>query len=181
MGKKILAVILMLVIIGGGLLFLNMQQVTIAVLSGMTSVSGTFGTSEFRLQQVTFSPRVSMSVRNVSRLNYIMMSRGKPMITSSSEIQMPYVVNLTITFSLVTPTGKTLTFEPLKLGKGGVHNFTLIIGPDEGLTETGTFRLTITFSLKVTTPAGVTVVELTKIIEVIFTVPKGSVQVVPRD
>ena len=108
------------------------------------------------------------------------MSHGKPRVTKSSPVQIPFVVNLTITFTLITPTNVTLSFEPLKLGKGGVHNFTLVIGPDEGLTGTGTFKLIITFKLTVTRPDGTKVLDLTRIIEVTFTVPKGSVSIRPR-
>jgi len=180
MGKKVLAIVVIFLIIGGVFLFLNMQQVTIAVLSGSASVTSVYETEEVGAQQVFLSPHVSLKVRNISRFNYMTMSHGKPRVTKSSPVQIPFVVNLTITFTLITPTNVTLSFEPLKLGKGGVHNFTLVIGPDEGLTGTGTFKLIITFKLTVTRPDGTKVLDLTRIIEVTFTVPKGSVSIRPR-
>lgn len=81
------------------------------------------------------------------------------------------------TINLLTPTGKQIEFEPLNLGKGGIHNFTLIIGPDEGIETSGTFTLIVTFRLKVTTPAGVSVIDSTKTIQVSFTVPRGTVSI----
>ena len=164
--------------IGGGILFLKFQTVTIATLSGQVAYTG--AVSDLTAQQVGFYHELQLKVKNVSRLDYMLMSRGKPRIVSSQEKELPSVVNLTITFKLITPTNTVLIFEPLKLGKGGVHNFTMIIGPDEGLSETGIFMLEITFHLVVTRPDGMVIVEVHRTIEITFTVPKGTVSMRER-
>lgn len=177
MGRKFIGLMSIAIIVGAIFIFLNTQQVSVATLSGQVSVSPTYTTSDFSASQVSFAHALSLKVTSTSRLSYMLMPHGKPAITQSTISEISYVVNLTITFKLLTPTGKQIEFEPLKLGKGGIHNFTLIIGPDEGIETSGTFTLIVTFRLKVTTPAGVSVIDSTKTIQVSFTVPQGTVSI----
>jgi len=168
----VIGILLVLLIVGGSIFFLQTQKVTIAILTGQVSYGG--GTS-ITIQQVGFSHLLNLEVRNISRLEYFMTKRGTPRVTESRPVQLPNVVNLTIKFKLITPTNTALAFEPLKIGKGGTHNFELVIGPAEGLTSPGTFHLIIEFHLIVTTPTGTKVVDIQRTIEITFTVPKGTV------
>ena len=158
-GKEILTVLVVLgLVLSGVLLYLKTQNVTVAIVSGSATVS-------------SLIPEVSVTVKNISQLDYILMERGKPKVTSSRPEETQNVVNLTISFTLETPTGEKLSFEPLKIGEAGEHSFELIIGPNEGLNETGEFKLTIKFHLKVTTPTGMLVAQQIMTITVEFTVP----------
>jgi len=172
MKKIAIALIVLILIFGGGFLYLKTQNVTIAIVSGSATIS-----SPTMVKMGPLVPQVDISVKNVSQLDYMLMKKGKPRVTSSKPTAMTNVVDLTIKFTLKTPTGTELTFEPLKIGEGGEHNFELIIGPNEGLQGTGNFTLTIEFHLKVTTPAGVTVTDLTKTITVTFTIPSGETHI----
>ena len=157
--KVILTVLVVLGLVFSGVFFyLETQNVTVAIVSGSTTVSSLIA-------------EVDVTVKNVSQLDYILMEKGKPKVTSSRPKETQNVVNLTISFTLKTPTGKELSFEPLKIGEAGEHNFELIIGPNEGLDETGEFKLTIKFHLKVTTPTGMLVAQQIITITVEFTVP----------
>jgi len=172
MKKIAIALIVLILIFGGGFFYLNTQNVTIVIVSGSATIS-----SPTMVKIGPLVPQVDISVENVSQLDYMLMKRGKPRVTSSEPTAMTNVVDLTIKFTLKTPTGTELSFEPLKIGEGGKHNFELIIGPNEGLQGSGNFTLVIEFHLKVTTPAGVTVVELTRTITVTFTIPSGEKQI----
>jgi len=178
MGKKVLVIIIALLLLGGVIGLLYVQKVTIAVLSGQVSYTGS--SVGLEISQIRYLPLLNLEVRNISRLNYMLMTHGRPEVTESHPVKLPNVVNITIKFKLITPTNTVLEFEPLKLGEGGSHNFQLIVGPNEGLTTTGTFYLIIEFYLKVTTPQGLTIVEIHKTIEIAFTVPKGSVSIIEK-
>lgn len=120
---------------------------------------------------INVDKRVSCECKNISWITYTL-NHGKPRITKSSPQDLGgNVVNLTIKFLLVTPANKTIEFEPLQLGKGGRHDFQLILGPDENITS-GKFKLVIKFYLEVRTPAGITIgpIELTPV-ELEFEVP----------
>jgi len=116
-------------------------------------------------------------VMEMTMLNYMMTQRGKPQVSGSKPVEMPDVINLTIIFRLTTPTNKTLEFEPLKLNKGGVHNFTFYIGEDDSISGEGTFKLKIIFKLTVTTPNGKTVVDIDRTITVYFELPEKTVSI----
>jgi len=149
-------------IFGGMLIYLKTQNVTVALVDGTATIS-------------SLSVKVDVSVENVSQLDYmLMLDKGKPKVTSSKPEEIQNVVNLTISFTLKTPTGKELGFEPLKIGEAGKHNFELVIGPNEGLDETGEFKLIVKFHLKVTTPTGMLVAQQIITITVEFTVPAGG-------
>lgn len=172
MKKIAIALIVLILIFGAGFLYLKTQNVTIAIVRGSATIS-----SPTMVKIVALTPKVGILVKNISQFDYMLMKKGKPRVTSSEPTAMTNVVDLTIKFTLKTPTDAELSFEPLKIGKGGKHDFELIIGPDEGLQESGTFTLTIEFNLKVTTPAGTPVVELTRTITVTFTIPSGEKQI----
>ena len=176
MGKKLGILIILLIFSAGVIYILGFQKETVAVVQGSVTVSRS-GSGNYELLLYGMLVNVEARFENIPLYSYMTMERGKPHITASKPTEMPDVVNLTILFRLTTPTNKTLEFEPLKLGKGGVHNFTLIIGKDEGLDGTGTFKLEIVIKLKVTTPNGVTVVDKEKVITVFFELPERTVRV----
>ena len=137
------------------------QPVRIVEVSGSVSILPIGGSSSgLHINQGTEMPvsvdrHASYEIKLAPWISYAM-THGKPKISESKPQELGVgVVDLTIKFTLVTPT-KNISFEPLKLGKGGVHNFTLVLGPDEGI-STGKFKLVIEFYLKVETPAGITI------------------------
>ncbi len=172
MKKVAVALIVLILVFGSGLLYLKGQKVTVAIVSGSTMVS-----SPVAVKVEALSIQVDASLKNVSRLDYLLMRKGKPRVTSSEPTEMVNVVDLKIEFKLKTPTGTELSLGILEIGKGGRHDFELIVGPNEGLKGSGNFTLIIEFHLKVTTPAGITVVELTRTITVTFTIPSGEVHI----
>ena len=64
------------------------------------------------------------------------------------------VVEIFITFSLTTPSSKSLSFNfsPQGLKGAGLKEIMVLLGPDELNREVGTFQLTITISIIVTLP-----------------------------
>jgi len=64
------------------------------------------------------------------------------------------VVEILITFNLTTPSNNSLSFSfnPHGLSEGGEKTITMMLGPDEGIEEVGTFYLTITISIIVSLP-----------------------------
>ena len=65
------------------------------------------------------------------------------------------VVNIFITFSLITPSNNSLSFSfsPQGLKGAGLKMIRILMGPDELKGEVGTFQLTITISIIVTLPS----------------------------
>ncbi len=163
MKKKIIAVLVVVILISL-VYFLFVNKVRIVVIEGGVEITQA---GYITLQVPRMLPSADVSIKDVPYINYkTATSKGKPTVTRSNPVELPGVVELTITFKLTTPTGTILEFEPLKLGAGGVHNFTLIVGPDESVSGNGTFTLEITFQLSVTPPAGLsTTVTITIIIE----------------
>jgi len=64
------------------------------------------------------------------------------------------IVDILITFELITPTNLTLSFEfnPLGLGDQGLTAIMVLLGPEETNGELGTFYLTITITVTITLP-----------------------------
>lgn len=176
MSKKLGIAIILLIIFAGSVYYLGFEKATVLVVSGSVSV-GRSGGEIFELTQYDMTTRVQAEVRQMAMFNYMMTQRGRARVTGSNAVELPDVVNLTIIFRLTTPTNKSIEFEPLKLGKGGVHNFTFIIGESEGVSGDGTFKLEIVFKLRVTTPNGITVVDMERTITVLFELSEKSLQV----
>ncbi|MHA1721488.1 MAG: hypothetical protein ACTSXW_00240 [Candidatus Baldrarchaeia archaeon] len=172
MKKVAVALIVLILIFGSGFLYLKTQKVTVAIVSGSSTI-----TPPATVKIEVLSMQIDVSLENISRFDYMLMKGGKPKITSSKPIETVNVVNLTIEFKLRTPADTGLSLGILEIGKGGKHSFELIMGPGEGLKGSGNFTLIIKFHLKVTTPAGMTVVELSRTITVTFTVPSGEVYI----
>ncbi|MGQ4892808.1 MAG: hypothetical protein ACP6IP_10030 [Candidatus Njordarchaeia archaeon] len=175
MSKKVGLIITFLIFLAA-IAYISMQEVRVLSLSGSVSINRQAG-GYLYLLDYGFEQKVNAKIVKMYRLSYTASNHGKPKITRSKILEMPDIVNLTIVFSLTTPSNKTIMFEPLKLGKGGVHNFTLVLGPDEGVSGNGRFNLTIMFSLKVTTPAGITIVEIHKAINVVFQISGKNVEI----
>ncbi len=171
MGKGITAGLIVVVLIVALASYYLSQKVEVAIVKGWITVMGG-SKSVLSLCQVggaiSHHEDANVIVKNISRLEYAR-NHGRPRITASKPEDIG-VVNLTIKFTLITPTNHTISFEPLKIGKGGTHNFTLVIGPDEGLTS-GRFRIVIEFFLQVTTPAGITIWRISITIVRSFEVP----------
>ncbi len=175
MQKKTLIIILLL-IFSIGAIFYGTQKLDVLTVKGSVSVSSQ-ALTEFGLLQYGMMPSVNAEFREMMRFNYMLAQPGKPKVTGSKTLNLPDTVELTILFRLETPTNKVLEFEPLKLGKGGVHNFTIYLGPNEGIVGEGTFNLTIVFKLRVKTPAGLTIVDMERVISVTFDVASKNVKV----
>lgn len=107
---------------------------------------------------------------NVVKLSYLEYATSRKRSVSERQTTATDIVTVKITFNLETPTGTNLTIGEFDLAGEGFKEFNLVIGPNEGLTESGTFTLTIEIYLKAQ-PIGIPVVELTKTIERTFTVP----------
>lgn len=150
--------ILIIVLVLAGVCSLGywlMRPVKVVVVYGGASVGAfqTVATLEESQEAVPFVAFADVRFETRSYISYVTAGgKGKARVTQSRPLDVG-VVELTITFRLKTPTGHVLEFEPLKLDKGGVHNFTLILGPDEGVSGNGTFYLEIHFKLRVTPPA----------------------------
>ena len=69
-------------------------------------------------------------------------------------------LELSIIFNL-TKDGETVKLIDVGLTHGeGLHNVDIVLGPDEGITTSGTYELYITISLRLSTPAGDLVIDV---------------------
>ena len=88
------------------------------------------------------------------------------------------LVEITITFNLTTPSNNSLVFSltPGTDQGTGPRNIVTLLGPEDGLTTEGEFRLTITITVKVTPPGfSEPVVDiLLDPVDLVFTVPNDS-------
>ncbi len=171
--KKAVAVIAVLIL--AIVVIYMIQPVKVIEIKGNVSIFPTAGgIIIFQVPELPVNVQKSATyeIKEIPRASY-MVDKRRPRVTEShpQDIDMN-VVNLTIKFLLIVPSAnKTVEFEPLRLREGGSHKFSLILGPDEGVTS-GTFKLIIKFWLLVTTPAGATIgpIELTPI-ELEFEIP----------
>jgi len=64
------------------------------------------------------------------------------------------LVEITITFNLTTPDGESLIFEltPGRSLSTGDSNVAILLGPEDGISTTGEFHLSITITIVVTPP-----------------------------
>jgi len=175
MSKKIPAIILVVSLLGAVIGYLGAQQVQIAVLKGCVLISEY--SPDVSIKQQPFMYGLSIRILEISLLEYMTTRHGKPIITKSTSTQLPYIINLSITFELVTPTNKTLMYEPLTIDKGGLHNFTLTLGPDEKVKEKGRYKLIVAFKLIIYDIKGQEIINIAKTVRVIFAIPEGPLRI----
>ncbi len=101
------------------------------------------------------------SVASVSVYNYMAMKAGGTFQTSDQSISNTEVAKITISLILTTPSGTNVTVTNTDIQGGiGTRSHTVVLGPGEGVRQSGTFLLTINISVDITTPAGVQVSSL---------------------
>src|SRR5437667_5508033 len=99
------------------------------------------------------------------------MKAGGTFQTSDQSISNTEVAKVTISLTLTTPSGTNVTVTNSNIQGGiGTRSHTVVLGPGEGVRESGTFTLTIKISVDITTPAGVSVTSLSLTMEKSFTV-----------
>jgi len=110
---------------------------------------------------------IQISVAKVSYGEYMFSNRRS---VSEREKNGADIVNLSVNFTLMTPTGTNLTLGLFDLTGEGYKDFNLVVGSNEGLSGSGQFTLFIEIRLSVEPPAGLSI-ELTKTITRTFEVP----------
>lgn len=112
------------------------------------------------------------SVASVSVYNYMAMKAGSTFQTNDQSISNTEVAKITFSLTLTTPSGTNVTVTNTSIQGGiGTRNHTVMLGPGEGVRQSGTFLLTINISVYITTPAGVQVSSLSLTMTKSFTVP----------
>ena len=124
--------------------------------------------------EVTHSSPYDVTARNVeikiTKMSYVGYAFSAKQSVREREKTDINIVDLEVKFLLKTPTGSNLTIGQFDLAGRGFKDFNLIVGPNEGLREDGTFTLFIEMHLKVNPPAGPSI-DLRKTIERTFKVP----------
>jgi|GEM_PF-3040628 hypothetical protein len=124
--------------------------------------------------EVTHSSSYDVSAKNmqivVTKMSYIEYTFFSRRSVSEHEKMGADIINLEVNFILQTPTGTNLTIGQFDLTGEGSKDFNLVVGPNEGLEESGEFILFIEINLNVNPPAGPPI-ELNKTIEGTFEVP----------
>jgi len=111
------------------------------------------------------------SVASVTVYNYMAMKAGGTFQTSDQSISNTEVAKVTISLTLTTPSGTNVTVTNTNIQGGiGTRSHTVVLGPGEGLQQSGKFLLTINISVDITTPAGVQVSSLSLTMTKSFTV-----------
>ncbi len=111
------------------------------------------------------------SVASVTVYNYLAMKAGGTLQTSDQSISNTEVAKITISLMLTTPSGTNVTVSNSNIQGGiGTRSHTVVLGPGDGVRESGTFTLTINISVDITTPAGVSVTSLSHTMTKSFTV-----------
>jgi len=111
------------------------------------------------------------SVASVTVYNYMAMKAGGTFQTSDQSISNTEVAKVTISLTLTTPSGTNVTFTNTNIqGDIGTRSHTVVLGPGEGVKQSGTFLLTINISVDITTPARVQVSSLSLTMTKSFTV-----------
>ncbi len=103
----------------------------------------TAGLSNVEVDVDTMNPYEYMLARNTNRTQ-----------VSGADTTGVAFVEISITFNLTTPSNQSLVFV-LTPGSGqgtGDRNIVTLLGPEDGLTISGTFHLSITITVKVTPP-----------------------------
>jgi len=156
----------------------KMIGVLIAVVAVVALLAGAYPTvvvaNISATLEVTHSSPYDVTVRNVeikvTRMSYVGYAFSAKQSVGEREKTDINIVDLGVKFILETPTGSNLTIGQFDLAGRGFKDFNLIVGPNEGLREDGTFTLFIDMYLKVNPPAGPSI-ELRKTIERTFEVP----------
>lgn len=124
--------------------------------------------------EVTHSSPYDVTAKNVeikvAKMSYIGYTFSAKQSVEEREKTDINIVDLEVNFLLQTPTGTNLTIGQFDLAGGGFKDFNLIVGPNEGLGEDGTFTLFIEIHLEVDPLTGPSM-ELRRTIERTFTVP----------
>jgi peptidoglycan hydrolase-like amidase len=158
--KKILIGIVSIVVVIVVLLVGAYPTVTVA------KISSTLKVSKSSPYDVT-EEKVLIKVARISYMDYTFSNRRS---VNEREKDKADIVTLEVIFDLSTPTGTNLTIGQFDLAGEGFKEFNLVVGPNEGLTESGTFVLFIKIHLTVKPPTGFKM-ELTKTISKTFEVP----------
>jgi hypothetical protein len=99
------------------------------------------------------------------------MKAGGTFQTSDQSISNTEVAKVNISLVLTTPSRTNVTVTNTNIQGGiGTRSHTVVLGPGEGVRQSGTFSLTINISVDITTPAGVQVSSLSLTMTKSFTV-----------
>ncbi len=111
------------------------------------------------------------SVASVTVYNYMAMKAGGTFQTSDQSISKTEVAKVTISLTLTTPSGTNVTVTNTNIQGGiGTRSHTVVLGPGEGVRQSGKFLLTINIGVDITTPAGVQASSLSLTMTKSFTV-----------
>lgn len=100
------------------------------------------------------NPSVEIREKTMTSYEYMIAQSEGLVSTSEGESSSSALVDITMTFNLITPNGQELsfTFDPQDLQGTGVKHIIVLLGPEELNNEKGTFSLSITISIKITPP-----------------------------
>ena len=124
---------------------------------GLSSSDG-LSTSSIETQQTSSYSLSNFNVvaneKTISAYEYVFSKLDGIADVSEEGSEGTEVVNILITFDLITPSNNLLSFSfnPQGLEGQGLKNVMVSLGPDELKGEVGTFYLTITISITVTLP-----------------------------
>jgi len=133
----------------------NVTEIEMGI--GLSS-SGDLSTSSIETQQIPSYDLSSFTVeanpKALSAYEYFFASLGDKWEITDTETGGSALVEILITFNLTTPSDNSLifSFNPKGLSEGGVKTITMMLGPNDGIEEAGTFYLKITISIAVYLP-----------------------------
>jgi len=133
-------------------------EVQVANVSMTLGISNVLASSRFNSAQVPNSDiglqQVQIVVGSQSSYEYALSRVTGRIETSESGSNTPADVQITIEFTLTTPSNQTIIFtlNPGQMQGTGEKQVSTVLGPDEGISETGEFHLTIIISVQVTPP-----------------------------
>jgi hypothetical protein len=111
------------------------------------------------------------SVASVTVYNYMAAKAGGTLQTSDQSITNTEVAKINISLVLTTPSGTNVTVTNSNIQGGiGTRSHTVMLGPGEGVRQSGTFTLIISISVDITTPTGASITSLSLTKETSFTV-----------
>lgn len=158
--KKIIIGVLVIIVVSIALIVGIYPMVTVAKINVTLEVTHS---SSYDV----FAKNMQIVVTKVSYIEYTFFGRRS---VSEQEKMSADIIDLEVNFILQTPTGTNLTIGQFDLTGEGFKDFNLVVGPNEGLEESGEFILFIEINLSVNPPAGPSL-ELNKTIEETFEVP----------
>lgn len=137
------------------------DEVDVAQISFDISVDDVGSTARLADLQPSQIPSYIVGISN-AKVDVISMSPHEYIIARSSgrtqvggeENGDGAIVDITITFELVTPSNKTLTFVITPGNDQGIggRDVIILLGPEDGVLEEGEYYLTMTITIKVTPP-----------------------------